>query len=86
MIFDSFSTEERYDVVEVYDGRSVTGRLLGQFSGTTIPGILAATSGSVFVRFTSDDGGSGAGVGMRWSDTAPAMLAPTSSPTMHSGK
>ncbi len=81
MVFDSFSTEERWDFVKVYDGMSVTGTLLGEFSGTTVPGVLAAESGSVFVRFTSDGGGSEDGVGMRWSDTALATLAPTSSPT-----
>ena len=78
LIFDSFSTEEAYDFVTVYDGTSMNSLpLLGEFSGTTTPGVLAAKSGSVFVRFTSDGGGSADGVGMRWSDTAPATLAPT---------
>ncbi len=85
MVFDSFSTEERYDFVKVYDGMSVTGTLLGQFSGTTVPGVLAAKSGSVFVRFTSDRRGSLDGVGMRWSDTVPSTLAPTASPTFTGG-
>jgi hypothetical protein len=80
--FDSFSTEERSDFVEVYDGTSVKGRRIGKFSGTIIPGVITAKSGSVFVRFTSDDDESGAGVSMRWSDIAPATLAPTTpSPT-----
>ena len=85
MVFDSFSTEERYDSVKVYDGMSVTGTLLGQFSGTPTPGVLAAKSGSVFIRFTSDDGTAGSGVGMRWSDTVPPTLAPTASPTFTGG-
>jgi hypothetical protein len=85
VIFDSFSTEESYDVVKVYDGMSVTGTLLGEFSGTTTPGVLAAKSGSVFVRFTSDSSGSLDGVGMRWSDTVPGTLAPTALPTFTGG-
>jgi hypothetical protein len=85
LIFDSFSTERAYDFVKVYDGMAVTGTLLGEFSGPTIPGILAAKSGSVFVRFTSDSSGSGSGVGMRWSDTVPGTLAPTASPTLAGG-
>jgi hypothetical protein len=85
VIFDSFSTEERYDFVKVYDGMSVTGTLLGQFSGTPTPGVLAAKSGSVFIRFTSDNGGSRDGVRMRWSDTVPPTLAPTASPTFTGG-
>ncbi len=64
---------------------SVTGTLLGQFSGTTIPGVITAKSGSVFIRFTSDYGRSRDGVGMRWSDTVPGTLAPTASPTLTSG-
>ncbi len=79
--FDSFSIEGADDFVGVYDGTSWTGRFLGLFRGTIIPGDLTAKSGSVYVRFTSDGGASGAGVGMRWSDTAPATLAPTASPT-----
>ena len=75
--FDSFSTERAYDSVKVYDGMSVTGTLLGEFSGTPTPGVLIARSGSVFVRFTSDSSGSGSGVRMRWSDTVPPTLAPT---------
>ncbi len=83
MIFDSFSTEEDYDVLKVYDGTSMNSLpLLGEFSGTTIPGVLIAKSGSVFVRFTSDGGGSEDGVGMRWSDIGPAS---TSSPTFTGG-
>ncbi len=85
MIFDSFSTERAYDVVKVYDGMSVTGTLLGEFSGTPTPGVLAAKSGSVFIRFTSDSSGSGSGVRMRWSNIAPPTLAPTASPTFNGG-
>jgi hypothetical protein len=83
--FDWFSTEGCCDFVEVYDGTSVKGRLLGKFSGTTTPDVLTAKSGSIFVRFTSDHSASAAGVGMRWLDTPPATLAPTSSPTITGG-
>jgi hypothetical protein len=90
--FDSFSTEECCDFVVVYDGTSVEGRLLGKFGGRTgkfdgptIPDVLTAKSGSVFVQFTSDESGSAAGVGMRWSDIAPGTPAPTSLPTATGG-
>jgi hypothetical protein len=69
----------------VYDGTSVNGTLLDKFGGTTTPGVLNAKSGSVFVRFISDRATSGAGVGMRWSDIAPATIAPTSSPAITGG-
>ncbi len=64
--FSSFSTESGYDFVEVYDGSSTWGTRLARLSGTSIPGTQTATSGSMFVRFTSDSGSSGSGVSMSW--------------------
>jgi CUB/sushi domain-containing protein len=78
--FDSFATELYYDFVEVYDGRSSSGTFKGKFSGTVIPAIQTATSGSMFIRFTSDSGNVAAGVSMTWLDAMPATLSPTSSP------
>jgi hypothetical protein len=83
--FDSFSTEGCCDYVEVYDGTSEKGRRLAKFGGTTAPSVLIAKSGSVFVRFTSDESGSAAGVRMKWSDIAAATIVPTTSPTITSG-
>lgn len=44
-----------YDAVEVYDGASTSSPLLGVFSGTTLPPILVSSSGSMLVRFYSDN-------------------------------
>ncbi len=81
--FDSFATEATYDVVMVYDGTSATSALTGSFSGTAIPPIQVATSGSMFISFTSDSTDAARGVSMTWSDTIPAgmTLAPAASPT-----
>ena len=82
--FESFATEADYDFVEVYDGTSTTGMKKGQFSGTIIPDVQGATSGSMFVRFVSDaDQGKAAtqtslGVTMTWFDTSPYTRWPTS--------
>lgn len=43
-----------YDAVEVYDGTSANGTLLGRFTGNSIPPAITANSGSMFVRFFSD--------------------------------
>jgi hypothetical protein len=80
--FDSFETEGCCDFVEVYDGTSANGALKGSFSGAAIPPIQAATSGSMFLRFTSDSIGEAAGVSMTWLDAMPNTLAPTSAPTL----
>jgi hypothetical protein len=79
--FESFATESGFDYVEVYDGTSSSGSLKGKFSGTVIPAIQTATSGSMFIRFTSDSGNVAAGVSMTWLDTMPATASPTRSPT-----
>ena len=82
MRFDSFETEGCCDFVEVYDGTSANGALKGSFSGAAIPPIQAATSGRMFIRFTSDSSGEAAGVSMTWLDAMPNTLAPTSAPTL----
>ena len=48
--FDTFDTEPNFDVVTIYDGNEV----IGAFSGNEIPPMLTATSGIMFVVFTSN--------------------------------
>jgi hypothetical protein len=92
--FDSFSTETDYDFVDVYDGTSTFGTRLGtRFSGTDIPTMQTATSGSMFIQFTSDSVVARTGVTMWWAttlptptptntgDTNPPTRAPTAAPT-----
>jgi hypothetical protein len=72
--FDSFATEATYDTVKVYDGTSAAGALKGSFSGPTIPPVQLATSGSMFIRFSSDASAGSSGVTMTWSGS---VLTPT---------
>lgn len=44
-----------YDAVEVYDGINESATLLGRFTGSTIPSSITSTSGSLFVKFYSDN-------------------------------
>ena len=91
--FDSFTTAGGHDYVYVYDGTSASDKLLGWFSGAaprissssgtlrgTVPTIQTATSGSMLIRFTSDDEPSasrpGRAASMTWSSSM-ATLAPT---------
>jgi len=48
--FDTFDTEANFDIVTIYDGNEV----IGEFSGNEIPPMLSATSGILFVVFTSN--------------------------------
>ncbi|CAN1565821.1 Gliding motility-associated, C-terminal domain [Flavobacteriaceae bacterium] len=54
--FTEFNTENTYDFLYVYDGNSTAAPLIGTYTGTTLPGIISATSasGSLTFRFTSD--------------------------------
>ena len=55
--FLEFSTEEKYDIIRVYDGTSVgEGHCVGILSGTSIPEPITATNaqGALTFRFLSD--------------------------------
>lgn len=51
---NEFCVEAGLDVLEVYDGNSTAGVLLGSFSGTDLPPVLTAASGYVTFHLTSD--------------------------------
>jgi len=54
LTFLNFSTEANNDFVTVYDGENTSGKLLGKFSGATLPSKITATSGNMYVVFTSN--------------------------------
>jgi photosystem II stability/assembly factor-like uncharacterized protein len=54
LTFTQFATEEGYDVVTVYDGADTTARVLGIFSGTSLPPSIVSSGGVMLVRFESD--------------------------------
>ncbi|HIA07157.1 MAG TPA: T9SS type A sorting domain-containing protein, partial [Flavobacteriales bacterium] len=53
--FSSFDTEVNYDFVRVYDGASTTDSLIGEFSGSSQPGVITSSGGVMLVHFTSDN-------------------------------
>lgn len=54
--FSSFEFELDYDYLYVYDGNSTAAPLLGQYTGSSIPGPFTSTAvdGSLTVKYTSD--------------------------------
>lgn len=76
--FTSFATEEDYDVVSVYDGATINARLLGRFSGTSLPPVLQSSGNAMLIRFVSDGSVSSLG----WVATYTAQGAPTSVQTL----
>ncbi len=76
LTFSSFNTEAGYDYLRIYDGTNALSPSLGTFSGTSLPGAVTATSGNMFLVFSSD-----------FSDTAPGFVADwitTNNPTDYS--
>jgi hypothetical protein len=55
LTFSEFNTESDYDFVRVYDGSTTSATLLGQFSGSSLPTTVIATSGSMLITFTTDN-------------------------------
>ncbi|MFK5890576.1 MAG: M4 family metallopeptidase [Flavobacteriaceae bacterium] len=52
--FSSFSTEQYYDGVIIYDGINNTAPILDQFSGIPISSSVTSTGGSMYIEFLSD--------------------------------
>ncbi len=52
--FSELNTEAGYDFVKLYDGTSSSAPLLGSYSGTTVPGPVSSTGGTITIAFTSD--------------------------------
>ena len=68
--FASFNTETGYDRMYIYDGNAITDPLIGTYMGTTSPGIVTSTGGSILVEFRSDCGTTAAGWNVTMSFTA----------------
>ena len=69
--FDEFNTESSQDIVKVYDGTSTSGTLLGTFSGSNLPGMLIANSGSMYITFSTNGSVTKPGWKAHWSDQQP---------------
>lgn len=54
MNFTSFSLEQGYDSLYIYDGNGTGGTLIGRYTGTQSPGTVTANSGTMSLLFTSD--------------------------------
>lgn len=54
LTFTEFNTEADKDIVKIYNGTSASAPLLGSYSGATLPPMMVANSGSMFITFTTD--------------------------------
>ena len=72
--FSSFSTENGYDYVRIYDGINTSGTLLYYGTGNSIPPITKALSGNMYIYFHSDGSSTDQGFAAAW--TAYAQPSP----------
>jgi N-acetyl-anhydromuramyl-L-alanine amidase AmpD len=52
--FSSFNIEANWDYLFLYDGNSIDAPLIGVYTGTSSPGTVTSTGGSITVEFRSD--------------------------------
>jgi gliding motility-associated-like protein len=75
----SFALDPGADFLFVYNGSSSAAPLLGQFTGTTVPPSLTASSGSITFVFTSDNSVVNIGFMLVWETEVPPPIPPTTS-------
>lgn len=65
LTFSEFNTEANFDVVWIYDGVNANGILLDSLSGNSLPDMITASSGSIYILFETDGSANDSG----WSAT-----------------
>jgi len=54
LYFKEFNTESNNDVLEIYNGTSASAPLLATLSGNSLPNVITASSGKMFIKFTTN--------------------------------
>lgn len=78
--FSAFNLENTWDYLYVYDGTTVFSPLIGVYTGTSGPGTLVATSGSMTFEFRSDCATTAAGWVASWSSSSGGSLTDAVNP------
>jgi hypothetical protein len=92
MSFTSFSLENNYDYLFIYDGNSVNSTLIGKYTNTVSPGTINSTGANLLVEFRSDCATTAAGWvatyttnGVGTPTTTADVIAPTTQITTTGG-
>jgi hypothetical protein len=74
-----------YDAVEVYDGSTTNATLIGRFTGNTIPAEITSSTGSLLVRFFTDNSEQKTGWSAFYTSTSPSTCNQTTTLTSATG-
>lgn len=80
--FTSFNTEAGWDYLFIYDGATTSAPLIGQYDGTSSPGTVSSSGGSLLIEFRADCATTAAGWVANWTSNSVAppgtdSIAPT---------
>lgn len=67
--FSSFNLEANWDYMYIYDGSTTNAALIGTYTGTTSPGTITSSGGSLLIEFRSDCATTASGWQATWSST-----------------
>ena len=68
--FSSFDLESNFDSLYLYDGLSTSSPLIGAYTGSSSPGTVSSTGGSITLHFISDPLVNNAGFSATWTCTS----------------
>ncbi len=71
--FTQFDLENNWDYLYIYDGNSLSSPLIGSYTGTTSPGAITSSGGSLLVELRSDCATNNAGWTATWTSDAPVV-------------
>src|ERR1043166_3660304 len=74
---NSFSLENNWDYMYIYDGNSTSAPLIGTYTGTTIPSTITSTGGEMLIQFRSDCATVAAGWNFSWTSTVGSVATPS---------
>ena len=75
--FTAFALEANYDYLYIYDGANTDATLIGIYTGTTSPGMISSTGGSLLLEFRSDCSTVNSGWVANYTATLNDVTAPT---------
>lgn len=79
--FSSFSAENTWDYLYIYDGANINAPLIGYYTGTNNPGTITSSGGSLTFEWRSDCATTAAGWNATWTSaintSASDVIAPT---------